>query len=184
MKLLVTGHAQHGKDTVCEILAKKFSLNFVSSSYFCMERAVIPWLANLGITYATPEECYADRANHRAHWYDAINDYNTPDRARLGRELFVEHDIYCGLRNFEEFSAQRAEGLFDFSIWVDRIRRVPPEPSSSITIQRDDCDFVLDNNRGLFDLEVRVKRLYTQLIMLKRAEWFFVAREPLHQPYA
>lgn len=163
MKLLVTGYAEHGKDTTCEILAESFGLRFVSSSYFCMERAVIPWLADRGIVYDTPEECYADRGNHRAHWFDAIADYNKNDKARLGRELFELHDIYCGLRNFEEMSAMRQQGIFDFSIWVDRIQHVPPEPSSSMTIRPSDCDFVLDNNRTLLDLTVRAQDLYKRL---------------------
>lgn len=168
MKLLVTGYARHGKDTVCNILSENFGLSFVSSSYFVAERAVRPYLEERGIIYRTLEECYADRVNHRAHWYDAITDYNTPDLARLGRELFAERDIYCGLRSFDEFSAQRAEGIFDFSIWVDAIHREPPEHWSSITIRREDCDFVLDNNRGLEDLKIRTRNLYSQMRTLKR----------------
>lgn len=182
MKLLITGYAEHGKDTTSEILVETFGLKFISSSYFCMERAVIPWLAARGITYATPEECYADRANHRPHWYDAIADYNTPDKARLGRELFAQYDIYCGLRNFEEFSAQRHQGLFDFSIWVDALQRIHEEPYTSITIRREDCDFVLDNNRGLVDLKVRAQALYKRLVAMKRAAHYFPALSPLHQP--
>lgn len=173
MKLLITGYAQHGKDTTCEILTETFGLKFVSSSYFCMERAVIPWLAERGITYASLDACYADRKNHRAHWFDAITDFNTPDKARLGRELFETYNIYCGLRNFDEFSAQRAQGIFDFSIWVDRSRYVEPEDSSSITIRREDCDFVLDNNRTLLDLTVRAQDLYKNLHTLYSAKQFF-----------
>lgn len=183
MKLLITGHAEHGKDTVCEILVETFGLKFVSSSYFCMERAVIPWLAERGITYPTLEACYADRVNHRAHWYDAIADYNTPDKVRLGRELFEQYDIYCGLRNFDEFSAQRQQGLFDFSIWVEAFPRKLPEPVTSITIRREDCDFVLDNNRALLDLTVRTQDLYKNLHTLHSAKQFFPIKS-LRQPTA
>ena len=182
MKLLVTGYAEHGKDTVCEILAENFNLSFVSSSFFVAEKACRPRLAERGIVYDTLEACYADRGNHRAHWYDAITDYNTPDKARLGRELFAKYDIYCGLRNFDEFSAQRQQGLFDFSIWVDAIHRMPPEHWSSISIRREDCDFVLDNNRGLVDLEVRTKDLYKRLLVMYRSKIAFYAKEPLLQP--
>jgi len=163
MKLLITGYAEHGKDTVCEILAQKFGMTFVSSSYFCMNRAVIPWLAERGITYPTQAACFIDRVNHRAEWHNAIADYNTPDKARLGKELFAEADIYCGLRSFEEFAAQKRLRLFDFSIWVDAIRRVPPEHWSSITIRKEDCDFALDNNRSLEDLQDNVKILHERL---------------------
>lgn len=169
MKLLITGHAQHGKDTVCDLLAERFGLSFVSSSFFVAERAVRPYLAERGITYETLEECYADRGNHRALWYDAIKAYNTPDLARMGRELFSKHDIYCGLRNFEEMSAQRQQGLFDFSIWVDATFRVPPESFMSMTIRPTDCDFILDNSRGLNDLKIRTYRLYEDLRIFHRA---------------
>ncbi len=31
-------------------------------------------------------------------------DYNIPDPATLGREMFQEYDIYCGLRNKKRIS--------------------------------------------------------------------------------
>lgn len=173
MKLLVTGHTEHGKDTACEFLTEKFHLNFASSSYFVTEKAVRPYLADRGLIYPSLQECYADRVNHRAKWYDAIVEYNTPDQARLGRELFTRMDIYCGLRSFEEFRAQRRERLFDFSIWVDRSFHLPHESEKSMKIRREDCDFVLDNNRGLEDLKDNVVRLYDLLRVLKRAQQYF-----------
>ena len=121
---------------------------------FVAERAVRPYLADCGITYDTLDDCYADRANHRAMWFDAIcSAYNTPDRARMGRELFSQHGIYCGLRNREEFLAMREQQLFDFSVWVDRSDFVHPEPSTSVTVLKSDCGFVLDNNGSLDQLE-------------------------------
>jgi len=163
MKLLVTGYARHGKDTVCGILHEEYGLRFISSSLFCAERAVRAYLAERGITYATAEECYADRVNHRAHWFDAISAYNSPDRARVTREMFVDHDIYCGLRNREEFDALKAENIIDASIWVDRLQHCPPEPLSSMEIRPEDCGYVLDNNGGLDALREGVKRLYVQI---------------------
>lgn len=155
MRLLVTGHARHGKDTVCGIIRNAFGLTFTSSSYFVAEKAVRPYLAERGLFYATLEECYADRINHRAKWHDAIHAYNTPDLARMGRELFAQYDMYCGLRNRKEFLAIRAEKLFDVSVWVDRIRHHPPEPHDSMQIRQDDCDLIIDNNTTLTGLKIR-----------------------------
>lgn len=152
-RLIITGHARHGKDTVCEMLAKKHGLRFTSSSQFVAEKAVRPWLAERGIVYPSFEEMYADRVNHRADWFDAISNYCKDDGARLGRELFESgNDIYCGLRNIRELVAMREQRIVDRVIWVDASKRLPPEPESSMTIEPGDCDFVLDNNGTLEDL--------------------------------
>lgn len=163
MKLLVTGYARHGKDTVCGILHEEYGLRFISSSLFCAERAVRAYLAERGITYATAEECYADRVNHRAHWFDAISAYNSPDRARVTREMFVDHDIYCGLRNREEFDALKAENIIDASIWVDRSKHCPPEPETSMQLRPEDCEYVLDNNGDFAALGRRTTDLYRRI---------------------
>ena len=167
MKLLVTGHAEHGKDTVCEIVRKVWGLNFVSSSYFVAEKAVRPYLAERGIVYPTLEACYADRSNHRAKWHDAIHLYNWPNLAHVGQELFAQYDIYCGLRNREEFLEIRKQKLFDVSIWVDAIQRKPPESRDSMQIRQEDCDLVLDNNTTLRGLEIRTFDLIRSLAAYK-----------------
>lgn len=157
MKLIITGHARHGKDTVCEMLAQKAGLHFTSSSRFVAEKAVRPWLAKKGIIYGSLEAMYEDRVNMRADWFDAISAYNEPDAARLGRELFeAGNDIYCGLRNKRELLALREQKVVDMVIWVDASKRLPPEPESSMTIAAEDCDVVLDNNGTLGELDYEV----------------------------
>lgn len=167
MKLLITGHGRHGKDTTCELLRDHFGLTFVSSSLFVAQRAVMPYLRRKGIVYDSLEACYADRHRDnemRAIWYDAICEFNKHDRAKLGRELFAEHDIYAGLRNREEFRAMRLEKMWDASIWVDRSKHLPPEPETSMTIKPSDCDYILDNNGSLADLGVNIARLYISIL--------------------
>lgn len=160
MKLIVTGHARHGKDTVCEMIAKKTWTRFTSSSQFVAEKAVRPYLAAKGITYGTFDEMYADRVNHRANWFDAISAYNEPDAARLGRELFEEgNSIYCGLRNKRELDELRKQGLADAVIWVDASKRLPPEPETSMTITPKDCDIIIHNDGTLEELEKSVDAL-------------------------
>lgn len=164
MRLIITGHARHGKDTVCEMLCKKLELVFTSSSHFVGEKVVRPWLAERGIRYESFYEMYADRVNHRADWFDAISAYNEPDAARLGRELFESgNDIYCGLRNRRELIAMREQGIVDFVIWVDGSKRLPPEDASSMTINLDDCDAIIDNNGTLLELEAAVDYLIKML---------------------
>jgi hypothetical protein len=157
-KLLVIGHGRHGKDTVCDILANQYGYSFESSSQFCSKLFIFDMLKD-AYGYKDEEECYADRHNHRAEWYNAICDYNIPDPAKLGREIFKEHDIYCGLRNKKEFHAMKNTGVFDYAIWVDRSDFLPPESKDSMSLEQWMADFTIDNNGTLEDLHFNVNAL-------------------------
>lgn len=167
MKLLVTGHARHGKDTVCGILKAEFGLTFVSSSLFAVEKVARPYLASRGVTYATLKECYADRVNHRKLWHDAIYEYNTPDRTRLARELFSRFDVYCGARNNQEYHTIRGSNLFDVSIWVERLQ-LPSEDVESMQIRREHCDLILDNSTTVTGLRIRTIDIYHKIVSALR----------------
>ena len=162
-KLLVIGHGRHGKDTVCEMLRDIYGFSFESSSQFCSKLFIFDNLKDK-YGYATEEECYADRHNHRAEWYDAICAYNIPDAARLGREIFKEHDIYCGLRNRKEFFAMKNTSVFDYAIWVDRSEHLPLEPSTSMSLEQWMADFTIDNNGTLEELQFNVRQLIGHLL--------------------
>lgn len=156
LKLLIIGHARHGKDTAAEILRDNFSIKFCSSSLFIAERAVMPVLGHL---YSSVEECYLDRGNHRKEWKDAIKAYNTPDLTRLSREMLETLDLYVGMRDKEEFEACREAGLFDLVIWVDASERHPPEPKDSNQLSAAEADIIITNNGTLQELNEKVKRL-------------------------
>jgi dephospho-CoA kinase len=157
-KLLVIGHGRHGKDTVCEMLRDKYGYSFESSSQFCSKLFIYNQLKSK-YGYTNEEQCYADRHNHRAEWYDAICAYNYPDAARLGREIFKEHDIYCGLRNKREFFAMKNTNVFDYAIWVDRSDHLPEEDSSSMSLKQWMADFTIDNNGSKEELYFNLDQL-------------------------
>lgn len=161
-KLLIIGHGRHGKDTVCEILRDKYGYSFESSSQFCSNLFIYDQLKDK-YEYSSEEECYADRHNHRAEWYDAICAYNVPDAATLGREIFQAHNIYCGLRNKREFHAMKNTGVFDYAIWVDRSDYLPEEDSSSMSLKQWMADFTIDNNGSLDELHFNVDQLISYL---------------------
>ena len=175
-RLLIMGYARHGKDTVCELLRDLYGFRFTSSSQFCAERVVFPALqkryAELTIMerpdvpiYETAQQCFDDRANHRKLWYNLITAHNTPDLARLGREIFEGHDVYCGIRNAREFHALRNAGVFDVAIWVDASARgLPAEGKDSCTVEPWMADFVLDNSGSLDDLSRNLGALMGTLI--------------------
>ena len=157
-KLLVIGHGRHGKDTVCEILRDEFGYTFESSSQFCSKLFIYNNLKDK-YNYTSEEECYADRHNHRKEWYDAICDYNVTDGAALGREMFAEYDIYCGLRNKREFFAMKNTGVFDYAIWVDRSKFLMPESKDSMSLEQWMADYTIDNNGTLEDLVFNTRQL-------------------------
>ena len=161
-KLLIIGHGRHGKDTVCEILRDKYKYSFESSSQFCSKLFIYNDLKEK-YGYVDEEQCYADRHNHRAEWYDAICNYNEPDPARLGREIFAAHDIYCGLRNKKEYHAMRNTGVFDYAIWVDRSDYLPAEDKSSMSLEPWMADYTIDNNGTLEELLFNVDQLMHHL---------------------
>jgi len=144
-KILICGHGRHGKDTVAEILELHFGFRYSSSSNWCSEHVVFPKLKHK-YNYVTIEQCYEDRVNHRSEWFDIISEYNSPDRTTLGRAILAEGDIYVGLRNKAEMWALRNTRVFDISIWIDALDRLPPEDESSMTIEPWMCDFWIDNN--------------------------------------
>ena len=162
LKLLVIGHGRHGKDTVCEILRDKYGYTFESSSQFCSKLFIYDQLKDK-YGYSSEEQCYADRHNHRTEWYDAICDYNVPDAARLGREMFAAYDIYCGLRNKKEFHAMKNVGVFDYAIWVDRGDHLPPESKNSMSLEQWMADYTIDNNGTLADLEFNLHSLISNI---------------------
>lgn len=174
-KLLILGHARHGKDTVGDWFVKK-GYTFVSSSRFVGEKVVYPYfLEREGLkpgpcasdrwpTFRDFEHCFETRHEWRSVWYDAIAAYNRPDRSRLGRELFAEYDMYVGLRNYHELEALRLHKAFDLCIWVDASERVEPEPSSSCTVTPAQADVIIDNNGTLDDLDKTLEVLYNKWV--------------------
>lgn len=141
--IFITGHGRHGKDTVGDLLQRGGGYRACDSSSFVCEKAVFPCMTDL---YASVEECYADRHNRREDWYTLISIHNEQGH-ELAEELFKSNDIYVGMRSKRELEAFKARHPEDcFVVWVDASKRLPPEPASSMTITREDADWVLDNN--------------------------------------
>jgi hypothetical protein len=137
MKYLILGHKQHGKDTAADLLRDAFGVTFMSSSLFCLERAVWPALIEAGLSYPSLEAAYADRDNHRIIWRDAISQYNSPDKAKLVKELLSCSDMYVGMRCHLELEASKH--LFHQIFWIHR----PGLPTDeSMTIEYDP-DFMI-----------------------------------------
>lgn len=155
MKLLILGYGRHGKDTVAKLIGENLNLTWTSSSYAALEHAIWPVI---GHRYDTKEQCFADRHNHRREWHELIKHYNTPDKARLAKDILNTSDIYVGMRCIEEFFT--SEPLFDLVIWVDASQRVPPEPEDSCTVTKDLAHIIINNNASCYRLKQTIHKVF------------------------
>lgn len=157
-KLLIIGHGRHGKDSFAEILRDEFGLQFQSSSQAAADIFIYDMLKQK-YGYETPEDCYEDRSNHRAEWYDLICEYNKNDKAKLAKDILKRTDCYVGMRDREEIRECINQGLFDLIIWVDASERLPLEASDSFNIDKSCADVIIDNNGTKEDFYEKVMRL-------------------------
>lgn len=157
-KILIVGHARHGKDTLAEFWRDNFCMTFQDSSYRSAEIFIFEAL-RYKYGYESIEECYQDRVNHRPEWYALICGYNKHDKARLAKDIMATSDCYVGMRDSREIAACVAQSVFELVVWVDASERLPPEGDDSFNITKDDADVIIDNNGLYIDLENKAKAL-------------------------
>ena len=162
MKLLIIGHARHGKDTAAEMLEGLYGYKAKSSSLAAAEIFIYDELKDK-YGYTTPEQCFEDRVNHRPEWFIMIVDYNKDDKARLAKDIMKSADIYTGMRSNEEVEECLKQEIFDWVIGIYDPRK-PLEPESSFNINIwERSDFIVPNAQGLDDLLRRLTKLYPVL---------------------
>lgn len=153
-KLLIIGHATHGKDTCAEFL-EAYGFRCMASSTFATRQVMLPYFAHIGVVYPNEEACYRDRVHHRSTWFQQIEAYNSPYWDRMTREMFDQgYDVYIGMRSRKEFEKSRP--LFDKVFWVDASKRLPMEPTTSNELTPQDADAIIDNNGTLDQLKRNV----------------------------
>lgn len=153
-KLLILGHAMHGKDTAAEYLRDKHGIKFKSATLL-LTAYVRSAMSTLGITYHSTMECYEDRVNHRPFWFECIKLLNKKDKATVGLNIFSQSDIYVGIRDNDEYAAVLHE-IDPIVIWVDAGKRLPLEPKSSMNIEYGSPMLYINNNDS-------IENLYKQL---------------------
>lgn len=169
MKICLIGHMKHGKDTVAEMLQDEYGLTFKSSSQMASEIFIYDALKEK-YGYTSPTECFEDRVNHRAEWHDLICFYNVPDRTKLATEILKHNDMYVGMRSNAELDACLKKGLFDYVIGVFDPRK-PLEPESSFDIDFfDKSDFIILNDKGLYELRKKINNFSVGVVLDKVME--------------
>lgn len=157
-RLLVIGNMRHGKDSLAEILQEEIGLDFISSSQAAADIFIYDALKDK-YGYKTAVECFEDRVNHRAEWYDLICEYNKDDLAKLAKDILKTNDCYVGMRDKGEIAECIKQGLFDLVIWVDASERLPLENADSFNIDKSCADIIIDNNGTFEEFKTRAKRL-------------------------
>ena len=162
LKVLILGHARHGKDTFAEILRDDHGLSFMSSSQAAADIFIYDALKE-EYDYKTPEECFEDRVNHRAEWYNFISEWNWADRTRLAKGILEKSNCYVGMRNKLEVEQCIEEKLFDAIVWVSRSKHLPLEGADSFNIDSSYATHLIDNNGSLEELRAYAAALITKL---------------------
>lgn len=159
MKILVIGHARHGKDTFAHMLARNLQLRSpISSSQFACDLFIFDILrVKYDMTYETPKIAWEDRGQFRSIWYDEICIYNEQDQSRLCRQILEHSDIHTGIRSRAEYEASKH--MFDLIVWVDRAQHCMSEPKESMQLREEDAQVLVDNNGNLQDLDAAAREL-------------------------
>ena len=155
MKLNINGYARHGKDTVADIFCEEAGLKKISASHMYAE--LIMKDTDLG-PYDSIEDCYQDRVNHRAAWYNYIRSKTKEEPTYFVDRCITEGDIYVGHRSRYEF--KETKHLFDATIWTDASARgLPKEPLDSCDLDYSGHDFVIDNGSSLAVTRNQIKMI-------------------------
>lgn len=159
-KLMILGHARHGKDTVAEIIADYKKIKHRPSSWYIARNIVYPILADK-YGYQSTIECFQDRANHRKEWQQIIDDVCGDDSALVIRMVLKNQDIYTGCRNINQYFKAKEESLFDYTIWVNGFSRAFEDPTMKIT--SDVADYIIYNDGTLYELKKKVYKMINEL---------------------
>ena len=154
-KICIIGHARHGKDTLAEMINQRYGYKSESSSQAASRLFLYDALKDK-YGYKTPEECFEDRVNHRAEWFDMICEYNKNYPGQLAADIMKSNDIYTGMRSNRELVACIDDGIFDLVIGVfDPMKPLEPRDSFDIDIWGM-SDIIIPNAGSLKDLAKKV----------------------------
>lgn len=165
-KLLILGHARHGKDTLAEIICDNSDLKFAGSSMTSCEIFLFDILnKKYNLSYSSVKEAWEDRVNHRDKWYNEICAYNSEDKLRLVKDILKIADIYVGLRNHEEVEQAIKEKSFDHIIGIYDYRKPLESKQSNTADVLKYSDFIITNNGTIDDLKEKVIKLILSIII-------------------
>lgn len=152
MRIAVVGAGEAGKHEASIWLRDNCGLRYELSTSEYAASFVCKAFERVGMFYASPRACWFDRRNHREFWRDEIERYNTPDSARMYREMAETHDVIDGLRKRRDLVACRAEGIVEVALYIER----PGYVDSTLEIRPSDCDHVIRNDGTLAEFHAKL----------------------------
>lgn len=162
MRIAVCGHGRHGKGTAATYLSQRAGLRYNQSTSEAAAQLVFKKLSSK-YGFSTVQECWDSRHLHRDEWAEIIWTHNKPEGTTLYEDMCAENDIIEGIRDASELRACQEAGIIQLSLWIDASLRKPPEASSSCTVEPDDCDVIIDNNKDKRHLTRQIDDLCTTL---------------------
>lgn len=124
MKMIINGHAQHGKDYLAAAVAQELGMRHLTASMWFAEKHMMPAFPG---KWSCVEEAFQDRKNRRTLWYEMMR-VDAPN----WQLDFMEHsDIFTGHRSVSEHNQMRqAMGDGVLSIFVEWKGRIWENPAS------------------------------------------------------
>lgn len=150
IKILVCGHAQHGKDTFASLLAEELNLKYSPVTQIFIKDHFEEINNAIGGVYTSAKWLYKYRSLHRDVLFDMISIYNKEDAGRFVKEVLSVADFYVGLRAKREYEATKH--LFDYKFWAYN-RHKPVESSRSNELVSDEEFVMVDNSGDLLELK-------------------------------
>jgi hypothetical protein len=161
--ILLLGHARHGKDTAADYLCSKLGFEYKSTSLLVARHLKTVLSCKYGLQYGTVQDCFNDRVNHRAKWYDEITLFCKDNPSALGDLVYSECNVYCGIRSKVECEAVIRVHK-PLVIWVDACDRLPIESADSMQLEYTEPWFFIDNNCNKPDIMFEDLDLVVQVL--------------------
>lgn len=171
--LMICGPGESGKDELAGILKKhcpeigyKYPTSYYCIDPFYEEVQKGLWtnekLAEQKLYFAgynpneyTKTQFYESRRHHRDIWGYWVRQFNKEDPVKLYKIAIEKGErVFVGLRKVREYESFRENFPNSFSIWVQR-DGVKHDPTQEYGPEK--CDFIIQNNGTLSDLEEKIK---------------------------
>lgn len=149
--LMLCGQGGAGKDFAAKYLCEVTPLTYSGST----SSLVAPLVAS--VQYGGDvKSAFEQRRHHREYWYEFCNEVRRSDPTLLAKMNLAEGDMVVGPRDDFEVYEIMNQGVADVSIWIEN-PRVAPDPTVKFGAQ--DCDLVLMNDGGRFELCRKLDKL-------------------------
>lgn len=137
MRILILGHANHGKTTTAMML-RRYGFRVVDASDLNIDRFIEEELAKptpKGVPKtpsAMKKQILENKDEYRKALFDSLRAYTKDEPDKFAKYVLTKSDVYVGMRSVEEYKA--SDYLFDIVLVVNSADK-PEEPRESYDLQ-------------------------------------------------